>query len=281
MKSSIPTIIHGSAELASNSFSPFEAESKRKALPDLSDVTLVAVTSVNVAATVAAIERSMAQASFGAVKLLTDSLPVNLPSSIEWVPITPISTSESYSNFILERLVDHLTTSHCLVTQWDGHVLDGSRWRPEFLEYDYIGATWPQFDDCHVVGNGGFSLRSKVLLEACRSSGFRPSHPEDLAICRYNRVWLEAQGIRFAPTALADTFSAERQGDPAQSFGYHGIWHMPKVFGCETFWEIYASLDDRTSARHDFFNLVKQVVRGRGGLRRAIALICDQLRRPT
>lgn len=84
--------------------------------------------------------------------------------------------------------------------------------------------------------------------------------------------------MRFAPLALADTFSAERRGNVASSFGYHGIWHMPRLFGREEFWRIYASLDERRSARHDFRSLLWQLSGGRGGLGRALCLIRDQLR---
>lgn len=243
----------------------------------LDQVTLAAVTSVNVVATVAALERCMAQVEFGAVKLITDRVPEALPDGVEWVRIPPLASSSAYSDFILERLADHVATSHCLLVQWDGHVIQGDRWRSEFLEYDYVGAAWPQFADGHDVGNGGFSLRSRALLEACRSPDFCPSHPEDLAIGRHNRAWLEAQGLRFAPADLADTFSAERRGDPATSFGYHGIWHMPRVLGREAFWQIYSALDEHTSARHDFRSLLWQVARGKGGLARAMTLIRDQL----
>lgn len=247
---------------------------------DLPQVTLVAVTSVNIGATLAAIEWSMAQVDFGAVKLITDHAPDHLPSGIEWVQIAPLSSASAYSGFVLERLAAHVATSHCLLVQWDGHVVHGDRWLPEFLEYDYIGASWPQFADDHDVGNGGFSLRSRALLEACRSPHFRPSHPEDLAIGRDNRAWLEAQGLRFAPRALADAFSAERNSDPTMSFGFHGVWHMPRLLGREVFWDIYSKLDERTSARHDFRSLFWQLARGRGGVSRAITLIRDQLRRP-
>lgn len=252
--------------------------SGRLALPQ---VTLVALTSVNVAATVAALETCMAKISFGAAKLIADQAPAALPDGLEWVPTAPLDSAAAYSSFVLERLADYVTTSHCLLVQWDGHVLDPDRWQPEFLDYDYIGASWPQFGDGRDVGNGGFSLRSRALLEACRMPDFRPSHPEDLAICRYNRALLEGQGLRFAARALADAFSAERSGDPAMTFGYHGIWHMPRMLGPEAFWQIYSGLDERTSARHDFRSLLWQMLRSRRGIGRAITLIRDQLRGPT
>lgn len=247
----------------------------RLALPQ---VTLVAVTSVNVVATVAALEKCMKQVQFGAAKLLTHQKPECLPTDCEWVPISPLGSALAYSSFVLEHLVDHVSTSHCLLVQWDGHVLHKDCWRPEFLDYDYIGATWPQFDDGHNVGNGGFSLRSRALLEACRADGFRPSHPEDVAIGRDNRNWLEAQGVRFAPFWLADAFSTERQGDTESSFGYHGIWHMPRLLGRDEFWRIYSSLDERSSARQDFRSLLWQVSAGSSGISRALTLIRDHIR---
>lgn len=246
--------------------------------PILPQVTLVAVTSVNVAATIAALEASMRQVTFGAVKLLSDRTTADMPEPIEWTRIAPLTSARAYSDFVLRDLADHVATSHCLLVQWDGHVLRGDCWRPEFLEYDYIGASWPQFADGRNVGNGGFSLRSRALLEACRDPGFHHSHPEDLAIGRHNRAFLEARGLRFAPRPLADAFSAERSGNPSTSFGYHGVWHMPGVLGPETFWRIYRELDERTSVRHDFRSILWQVARGRGGASRAFGLIRDRVR---
>tara|TARA_B100000378_G_scaffold278874_1_gene284078 strand:+ start:3601 stop:4374 length:774 start_codon:yes stop_codon:yes gene_type:complete len=247
----------------------------RLALPD---VTLCAASSVNVAATVQAMERCIAQIDFGDCILFTDSdLAADHPA-INVVRVPRITSSDCYSEFILHRVVDHVDTSHCLVVQWDGHVLDASRWRSEFLDYDYIGARWPQFADGHDVGNGGFSLRSLRLMQACQDPEFRSHHPEDVAIGRTNRDWLEQRGMRFAPAALADLFAVERAGDIEQSFGYHGIWHMPHAVGVRIFWDIYQHLDDRGKIRHDFANILKQLWEGNGGLRRALRLILDKIR---
>jgi hypothetical protein len=241
----------------------------------LPEVTLCAVTSVNVAATVWALEASMGQVRFGACKLLTDA-PVRHPA-IEVVPIPRLTSAAAYSHFLLGALADHVQTPHCLIVQWDGHVLSSARWRPEFLEYDYVGARWPQFPDGHDVGNGGFSLRSLRLLEACRASSFRADHPEDIAICRTNRVLLEEQGMRFAPAALADLFAAERAGDPATAFGYHGVFNMPRAIGVEAFWQVYRQLDERSSVNFDFKHLLREVSRGRGRTRRTARMITDRI----
>lgn len=243
---------------------------------DLPEVTLVAVTSVNLSATIHALEQCMRNASYGAVKLLTDKVPSGLPANAQWEPIEPLRSAGAYSDFILQKLAAHVATSHCLLVQWDGHVINPEHWRPEFLNYDYIGASWPQFSDGNDVGNGGFSLRSRALLEACQSPQFQSSHPEDLAICRHNRVWLEARGMRFAPRRLADLFSAERAGDPTCSFGYHGIWHMPHLFGRDEFWEIYRGLDERSTVQHDFGQLLWQMSSDRRGTGRALRMVRDR-----
>ena len=248
----------------------------RLALPQ---VTLCAVSSVNVAATMRALAFSLTQIEVAACKFFTDSPVKSDHPGITIMPIAPITSSRAYSNFILTQLIDHVETSHCLVAQWDGHVLDASCWRPEFLDHDYIGARWPQFTDGHDVGNGGFSLRSRDLMQLCRDQAFQPSHPEDVAIGRVNRAWLESRGMRFAPHTLADRFSAERAGNVSASFGYHGAWLMPQALGVEPFWRLYRELDDRGTIRHDFSAILKEIARGRGGWARALRLMLDQLKR--
>ncbi len=245
----------------------------------LPQVTLCAVSSVNVKATVRALEASLAQIDVAAALLLTDSLVEPDHPGIRVVPIAPITSAHAYSEFLLTQLVEHVATSHCLVIQWDGHVLDAARWQPEFLDHDYIGASWPQFADGHDVGNGGFSLRSRRLMLLCRDPAFQRDHPEDVAIGRTNRAWLEEQGMRFAPRALADRFAAERAGDVTASFGYHGAWLMPQTIGAEPFWRLYCDLDDRGTIRHDFRLILKQIKRGKGGWARALRLTLDQYRR--
>lgn len=254
---------------------PQAAPWSRLALPQ---VTLCAVTSVNVQATVRALEASLAQVDFAACKLFTDVSVRPEHPGICVIPIQRLASSAAYSDFLLSQLVDHVGTSHCLVAQWDGHVIDASRWLPEFLDFDYIGASWPQFDDGHDVGNGGFSLRSRRMMEMCRAAPFRASHPEDLAIGRVNRSWLEGRGIRFAPRAVADLFASERAGDLTASFGYHGVWNMPQAVGIEAFWRIYCCLDERSTVRHDFASILKDVRRGSGGSWRIGRMIFDHMK---
>jgi len=251
---------------------PPQPLAKRLALPQ---VTLSAATSLNVEATVRALEACLAQIDFASCKLFTDQPVVPRHPAISVVAIHRLDSAAAYSDFVLKRMVDYVETDYCLVAQWDGHVIDAGRWRPEFFDYDYIGASWPQFDDGHDVGNGGFSLRSRRLMTLCRDARFRGGHPEDIAIGRTNRDWLEAENVRFAPQALADFFAAERTGDLDTSFGYHGVFNMPRVIGLEPFWKVYRELDDRSTVRHDFAGILNDMVRGRGGVSRGARMIGD------
>lgn len=247
---------------------------------ELPQVTLCAATSVNLAATVRALESCCEQIQFASCFLFTDQIARLDNTSIRVVQIPPLLSVRAYSEFVLVRLADFIETSHCLVTQWDGHVLDPSCWDPAFLDYDFIGASWPQFKDGFDVGNGGFSLRSKRLLHACQSPLFVSAEAEDLMIGRTNRAFLEEQGIRFAPRELADRFSAERAGDPLRSFGFHGVWHMPRVIGVENFWKIYSALDDRSTIWRDFQSVQRQVFKGQNGCRRWLRMAFDRLTDP-
>ena len=114
-------------------------------------------------------------------------------------------------------------------------------------------------------------------MEACRDPAFQHRHPEDIAIGRLNRDWLEGRGMRFAPRALADQFSAERAGDVSTSFGYHGAWLMPRAIGAKAFWTLYLGLDDRGTIRHDFVAIAKQMGQGRGGFWRVLRLLVDRI----
>lgn len=247
----------------------------------LSGVTLCAVSSVNVLATLKAIETCLEYARFADVILITDTAPP-IPENdydppIRLVEIEELTSGQAYSHFILERLVDHVASEHCLLVQWDGHIIDPERWRPEFLNYDYIGSSWPQFDDSHNVGNGGFSLRSRRLMKLCRQPEFKAHHPEDLAVCRTNRAFLESRGMRFAPAALADAFAAERAGNPAQSFGYHGVFLMPRVLGPDRFWQVYLTLDARTSLWRDLGAITKALRSGENSILRSLHLFFRRL----
>lgn len=220
----------------------------------------------------------MRDIDFAECLLLTDAMPGESGPGIRLVRIDRLNSAHDYSRFVLTGLSDHIATSHCLLVQWDGFVLEASRWNDRFLRFDYIGAPWPQFTDGHDVGNGGFSLRSKKLLEACRDRRFQLGHPEDVAICRTNRDLLEREfNVRFADRGLAEHFSFERAKPAGPTFGFHGIFNMIPAIGPDRFWEIYRGLDDRSTMRADYALLMKQLSTGSNSAMRRVQLTTDRL----
>lgn len=263
----------------SNNGNKQNTESAKLHLPE---VTLCAVSSVNVNATIAALARCDAKITFSHIVLLTDADASILPDvkfSLELIKIAPLRSSKAYSEFILNTLVDYITTPYCMIVQWDGHPVQTELWDPKFLECDYIGASWPQFSDGRDVGNGGFSLRSRRLMALCKSPEFEKVHPEDMAIGRTNRSWLEIHGMRFATRSMADQFSAERSSNTRHTFGYHGVFNMASALGHDELWRTYLQLDEFGSVDHDFWVLVRSVLKGPHGLRRATRMIIDRIKR--
>jgi len=208
----------------------------------LPGVTLISVSAVEIEKTLAALKISSEHIAFGAVKLLSPTRPASLPPTIEHVLIPPIDFL-GYSRFIIRQLHEHVDTEHCLIIQADGFVINPRLWRDEFLAFDYVGAPWPErvalrFGDekwfylgKNRVGNGGFSLRSRKLLQRTAKIDFDrlpfPLKSEDLVICHYLYEEMLDSGIAFAPIELAQKFAIE--SPPAQYrqelesvFGFHG-----------------------------------------------------------
>ena len=148
----------------------------------------------------------------------------------------------SYDFFMLSQIASYISTPHYLVVQTNGFILNPEAWNDEFLKYHYVGAPWDHhpMNYCpphqpvgpHTsVGNGGFSLRSRLLgmttqgifHEMSRQPGFVTEHwyPEDCFIARDIRPMLEDKGFRFAPEDLAAKFSCENKIYTDQ-FGFHG-----------------------------------------------------------
>jgi hypothetical protein len=235
----------------------------------LSQVTLIAVTPINLDATLRAINACWRNVTFAACKLLPHRQPAWTLPGLD-VTITPkIGSADQYSRFILTELVNHVETSRCVVIQWDGYILGTDRWNPQFLDYDYIGASSSYFTDGHDVGNRGFSLRSRRLPAACQFPKFVLSRPENVAIGRHNKPLLEAEGLRFAPCELTDKFSTGRTSSLDTTFEFYSVWHMPKVIGANRFWDMYCGLEDQSSTYHKQSKIMRQLEKQPHGLRRS------------
>ncbi len=195
---------------------------------DLPDVTLVCVDTRTPERALQAIAQSTAGLRFAQVLLFTERLRLTAaaPAEVKLVELT-LDSVAAYSQFMLRGLLRHIGTSHLLVVQWDGYVLDPTCWEADFLSYDYIGALFRDHAGPHSVGNGGFSLRSRRLLQALHDPAMVISHPEDSCICQVNRQRLQAQhGIYFAPPEVAARFAFERVAPTGPTFGFHGLFNF-------------------------------------------------------
>ena len=181
---------------------------------DLPGVTLACVDTVNHALALRALERSRTDVRFARSVLLTDALPPGLaaPEGVEVETIGRLASRDDYSRFVLKSLRAHVATAHVLLIQWDGYVVNAQAFDPAFLACDYIGAKWYWHDDAMRVGNGGFSLRSRKLLDALQDPHVELVDAEDVTIGRAFRPLLERDyGIRFASEEIADRFAFEQR----------------------------------------------------------------------
>lgn len=192
----------------------------------LSNICLVVVDCYNYGAAVASIKKSMDKCDFGSVKFLTD-IPLNV-EGVEVIQIDPIRSKEEYSDFIIKKLSKYIDKDYVLIQQHDSWVLDTEAWDDDFLSYDVLGAAWLYIDGRN-CGNGGFSLRTKRLMDILSSDDFiQITHPEDEIIGRLYRKYLEENyKIKFPTDEVCDRFSFELRKPASPSLGFHSNFHEP------------------------------------------------------
>lgn len=207
----------------------------------LRDVTLVCASGVKIPESLNVIEQICEQFIFGGVNCLFGGESDGCPK---------MTSKEEYSRVICQYIPKFIGTSHMLICQWDSGVIHPELWKDDWLKYDYIGAPWPadiaktigrpKEEHRPCVGNGGFSLRSRRLMDWVSQRTYpmlqSGEHPdmvnEDVVICRSWRKEAEAAGFVFAPIAVAAEFSVEHPIPlitPPKTFGFHGQWWMEKL----------------------------------------------------
>ena len=204
----------------------------------LDQVTLVCFDTRNIEAAIFSMSMSLKKAKFAESILFTNknmcSKEITSKAKIAGIQledVPEISSINEYSFFILSNLNSYVNTQFCLITQWDSWIIDHQLWDSQFLNYDYIGAIWPHYSK-NQVGNGGFSLRSKKLLESTEdfiknNLDFSTPLIEDDYICRqYKDIFEQKYNIKFSSSEVANRFSIERNGLPKNSFGFHGMYNF-------------------------------------------------------
>jgi len=188
-------------------------------------------------------------------------------SFYQGIPVThykipPLTGQLDYSTVALKIAPTVCTQDYDIIVQYDGYAVNTDAWTDEFYNYDYIGATW----DDGIIGNGGFSWRSKKLYDAMLSENVkiryvdfspeivdRPFYysvdsrgerflPEDVVICRiYKDKFEKCHNIKYATCEIADRFSIENHsyispwtGKPnlwlGKSLGFHGKYGILSLY---------------------------------------------------
>ena len=245
---------------------------------ELPPVTLCCVDTRTPELALQAIARCTRHIRFAQVLLFTDTGRLaSPPAGVRLVELR-IDSVPAYSEFMLRGIRPYIDTSHWLIVQWDGFVLDPQAWDDGFLQYDYLGAPWPGIDGDAAVGNGGFSLRSRRLLDALADPAITPSHPEDVCICRDHRDLLQQRhGIRFAPRSLAARFAYERQPVPHPTFGFHGLFNFHRVMPPAELLPLLRGLPDEMARGLDAHDLCNELIRA--GQLEAAAVVVDKRKR--
>ena len=188
----------------------------------LDNVTLLAVSSVNIKATLKALLHSMKKIDFARVLFLTDAEPrQNISPKIHFVKIPKIDNINAFNNFMVYDLHKYIDTDFILQIHYDGFVVHPELWSNDFLQFDYLGSPWPE-DKCFVCPDGQMSrvgnsvgIRSKRLLELPSKLGLKMTpgidgtYNEDVFLCVTSRRILEENGCKFAPLQIAARFGKE------------------------------------------------------------------------
>ena len=190
----------------------------------LPNVTLAAMTSVNLYETIHALAYSMRGIEFGEVVLITHRKPFFLPKGIHYKHTSKLKDIDAFNYKMVYELAEHIDTEFVLLVHYDGFVVHPESWRDEFLDYDYIGSPWPlpknnyayrdaKGEICR-VGNS-VSIRSKKLLQFPKQAALKwekmpdGNYNEDTFLCcKYKNV-IEEAGMRFAPIEVAKYFGHE------------------------------------------------------------------------
>ena len=192
----------------------------------LENVTVVCIDTINIGAAVVAIRKTLSQVKPDRCLFIT-SVDIDL-DGVDCVQIPQIKTVDEYSRFCIKELHKYIHTDFCLLIQHDGYVLNGDCFDDVLYGFDYCGAPWLEKDGLN-VGNGGFSWRSKKLLDiVATDEKIENFRPEDVAICRVYRRYLEdVYGLKWATENVAERFSFELREPNQRTFGFHGFFHEP------------------------------------------------------
>lgn len=223
---------------------------------DLSDVTVFCVDGTDYGnhndKLLQIIESMRQKIKLGGVKYFSLIDP-KCGSLADFVQIDAVKNLAEYSGVVIDTVPNYIETKFAMSIHDDGFPINIHNWKPQFLNYDYIGAPWgaeantyphQYFNNQVEGGNGGFSIRSMKLMRLAQSVMDKITQPmrirdrikagsfhEDGYICYEIRHFLRANDCTFAPYHLGKLFSLETHledgpNDIETVFGFHGKRHI-------------------------------------------------------
>ena len=209
----------------------------------LNNITLVAMTSVNIPDTISALLYSSKDIDFYSIKIITHEPPENLCEKIEYNYIDRIDNINQWNYNIFYNLYKYIESEYAILIHDDGFIVNHSSWQDDFLKYDYIGAPW---DHSHFldkqnnkirVGNS-VSLRSKKIMELPSKlnipwAPYDGNFNEDTQICVWNRDILLDNGVIYADYDVAKYFSHEQYFDDyfgIKPFCFHNFGDKNQIY---------------------------------------------------
>lgn len=219
-------------------------------------ITLAIVGTTNHSLMSFAVNKTVENVNIDKIKVFSDKI-IDCNSDYEFISLPNSFNLYDYSNFLLKELNNYIDTDFVCVIQYDGFATNKNAWDDNFLNYDYVGSYTSVYHppllkflqdtrNQHFIKQkwynigGGFSLRSKKLLEALADPYIRSSvynfavkamyNCEDIFIAILYKSFLEEKyNIQFAPADPCLDFSSEIVYGYTQCLGFHG-WHISPYF---------------------------------------------------
>lgn len=196
----------------------------------LPSITAICIDCVNANRAIRVLEHCKSLCDFGDVKLLT-SIPVAYEHRVR---IKPLNSLIAYSIFMLTKVHEYVNTPHMLILQRDGFIINPSAWQEDWLKYSYIAPLFVQYPR---VGSGGFSLRSKKLMEEVSRTTPEWDWTQKQAEIIQDEMGMYEDGVislsgkysqfNIAPPEEACNFAQGGNPDPiyyrSHPFGFHGV----------------------------------------------------------
>jgi|694.fasta_scaffold01993_22 hypothetical protein len=153
---------------------------------------------------------------------------------VKHIQIEPFTYIEM-NKWCLHEFGNYVNSDYGLHFEDDGFPLNPELWDNEFLNYDYVGAPCRTTDGIQYseeqIGGGGFTLRSKRLLEYTKTIDYDNKTNEDTVITVRKRDEIVSLGMKICPHNIARNFVVQNPLDDNHtietSFGFHSrVVHM-------------------------------------------------------